>query len=239
MSSPDLLVAVLVPGDRWKAAFGFSITNMIAHFMASRYSGRKAIQVISVSGSMLAQVRTDLICRGLEAEFDLDGEKVIGATHLLLLDDDMNFPPDILNRLLRHNVPVVGCNYSRRTMPPMPTCWGLDGRDVFTNDDSKGLQSVSHVATGLMLLDARVFEYLNAKLGDEAVPWFAFDWKKGDDGKWSQTGEDVYFCAKLRKAGLPVYVDHDASQAVGHIGEFEFKNWMCKPGNDDPALRTG
>ena len=108
----DLRIAVCVPGDRWKAGFGFSVSNMIAKFAGAKYEhGEKSIELISVSGSMLAQVRTGLVLRAMKAE----------ATHMLFLDDDMEFPPDLLHRLLRHNKPVVGCNYSRRTVPPYPT----------------------------------------------------------------------------------------------------------------------
>lgn len=230
MSDNDLRVAVLVPGDRWKAGFGFSVSNMIAHFMASKYSGRKAIQLISVSGSMLCQVRTDLIVRGLDAEFHMgDGETVFGATHLLLLDDDMNFPPDLLNRLLKHNVPVVGCNYSRRCLPPRPTACDLEGNDCITTPESFGLQKVAHLGTGCVLLDARIFEYMNDKLGADAVPWFSFDWLQDEQGKWYQRGEDVYFFQKIRRTGVPVLLDHDLSQSIGHLGEWEYKNWQCKP----------
>ena len=38
------------------------------------------------------------------------------------------------------------------------------------------------------------------------------------------TGEDVYFFRKCIKAGLDVWVDHDLSQQVKHIGDFEYDN---------------
>jgi len=34
--------------------------------------------------------------------------------------------------------------------------------------------------------------------------------------------EDFYFCKKLRANGVSVYVDHDVSQEVAHVGDFEY-----------------
>ena len=31
-------------------------------------------------------------------------------------------------------------------------------------------------------------------------------------------GEDWYFCEKLEAAGIPIFVDHEASSFIGHIG---------------------
>lgn len=225
----DLRIAVCVPGDRWKAGFGFSVSNMIAHFALSKYeAGEHDIQLISVSGSMLAQIRTELVVRAMKYD----------ATHMLFLDDDMEFPPDLLNKLIRHNVPVVGCNYSRRVLPPMPTAWGLDDEPVFTDDKASGLQEVLHLGTGAMLIDMRVFDLLREKLGEDAAPLFDFTWKKKEDGKPYLEGEDVFFCHKLRSVGVPIFVDHDASKGVIHLGEFKFENWQCTPETAAQAYRT-
>lgn len=226
--TPDLRIAVCVPGDRWKAGFGFSVANMIAFFCQSKYKGKKDIQLISVSGSMLAQVRTELVVRAMKYD----------ATHMLFLDDDMEFPPDLLNRLLSHNIPVVGCNYSRRVLPPMPTAWGLDDEPVFTNDKTSGLQEVAHLGTGAVLIDMRVFDVLKDKLGENASPLFDFTWKRNDEGRPYMEGEDVYFFHKLRSVGIPVYCDHDASKGVAHLGEFKFENWQCTPETAAKAYRT-
>jgi hypothetical protein len=37
-----------------------------------------------------------------------------GASHILFLDSDMTFPPDTLQRLLDHKVPIVGADYVKR-----------------------------------------------------------------------------------------------------------------------------
>jgi hypothetical protein len=35
-------------------------------------------------------------------------------------------------------------------------------------------------------------------------------------------GEDWTFCEACEKADIPLYIDHDVSKLVGHVGNFEF-----------------
>jgi hypothetical protein len=44
-------------------------------------------------------------------------------------------------------------------------------------------------------------------------------------------GEDVFFCQKAAAAGFKIWIDHDVSKEIGHIGTFEFKHdhtWVMK-----------
>jgi len=50
-------------------------------------------------------------------------------------------------------------------------------------------------------------------------PHFEIIW---DEKTQEYLGEDHYFCAKLRSNGIKIYVDHDASQTVGHIGDYTY-----------------
>jgi len=65
---------------------------------------------------------------------------------------------------------------------------------------------------GCMLIKANVFRTM-------AEPWFQIgyspDWK-------TFVGEDMYFCREAQKAGFKVYIDHDVSKQVRHIGVLEF-----------------
>jgi hypothetical protein len=49
-------------------------------------------------------------------------------------------------------------------------------------------------------------------------PWFNVMWS--DHG--AIIGEDIHFCIKAQDAGFEVYVDHDLSKAIGHIGTRTF-----------------
>lgn len=49
-------------------------------------------------------------------------------------------------------------------------------------------------------------------------PWFEMSWC--GDGYYATT--DAYLAEKVRKAGIPIYVDHDLSQKIGHVGHHVF-----------------
>jgi hypothetical protein len=51
-------------------------------------------------------------------------------------------------------------------------------------------------------------------------------------------GEDVFFCKKARELGHKIYIDHDVSHEIGHIGTFEFGHphtWVVKEEMDKEA----
>jgi hypothetical protein len=52
------------------------------------------------------------------------------------------------------------------------------------------------------------------------------------------TTEDNPFCQRIRAAGFPTYVDHDASKLVGHIGmhTYEWRQW--RPAEPKPSAEV-
>lgn len=92
---------------------------------------------------------------------------------------------------------------------------------IWTMPESTGLQEIGSVGMGVMLIKKRVF----AKLSE---PWFETPWRHDKRG---YIGEDVYFCNKARDAGFKIWIDHDVSKEIGHIGTFEFKHdhtWVMR-----------
>ena len=67
---------------------------------------------------------------------------------------------------------------------------------------------------GAMLERASVYK----KLG---LPFFSIGYSQAAQDFF---GEDVFHAHKLREAGVKIYVDHDVSKEVKHIGNFEFSN---------------
>lgn len=121
-----------------------------------------------------------------------------GATHVLFLDADMTFPADTLTRLRAWAAPVVGANYRRRRPPHAFTAMNSD--EAVSSVGRTGIEAVDTLGFGVVLIDL-------AALRDVPPPWFG----TGLDG------EDVAFCRQARAAGLPILVDHDLSQQVGHV----------------------
>jgi hypothetical protein len=129
-----------------------------------------------------------------------------GATHVLWLDTDMTFPPDTAARLLQHDVDVVAANYETRRPPVRPTA--RRAGQCVSSVESSGLEAVDHVGMGVFLMRASVVVGLPRPRFWYSTP--------------TET-EDVYFCRLLRAAGRTIYVDHDLSKSVGHIGQHIYR----------------
>lgn len=135
-----------------------------------------------------------------------------GATHILWLDADMTFPPDAALRLLAHDVDVVAANYVTRVPPSRPTA-RRDGQCI-ASGDATGLEAVDHVGMGVFLMKTAIVR-------DLTRPRF-----------WYSTPtetEDVYFCNLLRAAGRTIYIDHDLSRDVGHVGMHTYREPAAVP----------
>lgn len=197
-------VVIAVPArDEVKTRFAFDLVKLVANHLNT---GDVVIPIQSI-GTLVHSQRTAL---AQEAQKE-------AATHLLFLDSDMRFPEDTVARLLAHDRPVVGANCAKRRMPTGPTAanYRKDGKQaVYTLPESTGLERVDLVGTGVMLIQMSVFDQIPA-------PWFASPWVPSMN---TFMGEDVYFCMSLQRNGIPVFIDHDLSQEIGHIGEFEFKH---------------
>ena len=56
-------------------------------------------------------------------------------------------------------------------------------------------------------------------VADLPRPWFLH----GINAHGGDVGEDVMFCRGLGRAGHTVYIDHDLSKQVGHIGQHTYR----------------
>lgn len=146
----------------------------------------------------------------------------IGASHVLWIDADMRFPRDTLLRLLARNLPAVGINYSTRETPGTFTAKHLGAR-VITGPDAHGLEEVSGMGFGLLLMRTAV---LSDTLTRGGAPLFRYDWIAGHE---ESEGEDYSFCRRARDFGHRFYVDHDLSKECAHIGAHEFRTDNAVP----------
>jgi len=193
-------VAVCVPSrDMVSAGFAFDLCRMVVRADCD-------VSLLNIQGTLIVNQRTDLAKQAI----------AMGATHILYLDDDMRFPADTLDRLLAHNKAIVAANYATRKFPIQPVAFANDEdlTRVHTNPDSTGLESVSSVGMGVMLVKSEVFD----KIG---LPYFMIGFSMKNQ---EFTGEDIFFCRKARAAGFDVYVDHDLSKEVKHTGTLDFQH---------------
>lgn len=133
-----------------------------------------------------------------------------GFTHVFWLDTDMELPRETIVLLAMHDQPIVACNYkTRHGTDTYTACRG--GSRIATTKDSTGLEAVDYVGMGAMLMRTEVVK-------DLGRPWF----RHGLNDVGGDVGEDVMFCRGLRAAGYAVYIDHDLSKEVGHIGQHTY-----------------
>jgi hypothetical protein len=121
----------------------------------------------------------------------------IGASHLLLVDDDMLLnPADIIGRLLQADKDIVGPLFFRSDGNYDPLVFRLGSDDVFWpifDYPQKQLFKVDAIGGGVMLIRRRVLETLHDL-------WFV----PAPDGSAST---DLPFCRKVTQAGFEVWCD--------------------------------
>lgn len=205
------LVQICVPSrDLWKAEFGLSLNHMTNYCFVDMMSQKVRHvfpYVIMESGSAIAEIRNSLVRKALK---DPD------TSHILFVDDDQIFPANTIHKLLSSGKDIVGANIVRKEANPRTNARDLNGKDcVWTLPHSTGIQEVDYVGTGLMLISRKALE----AIGD---PWFFYDIKNG-------VGEDVNFCMNARKAGFNIYIDHDLSKEVKHVGHFYWGHEHTNP----------
>lgn len=125
--------------------------------------------------------------------------QMLGGSYgwLWIMGDDHTFEPNIVARLLAHDVDIVVPHCLKRYPPWEPVVWDRDGEFyVHPQLPESGLTEVHAAGSAGMLIRRRVLEAVEP-------PWF--------EGR----NEDIGFCEKARAAGFDVYCDPEI--LLGHI----------------------
>lgn len=201
-------IAVCVPaGDMVHTAFAFDVAKAIAWHVITH--PKDHVLPIFQPGTILADIRKTLVDNALKED----------CTHVLFVDSDMRFPKDTIQRLLDADVPVIAANCARRRMPTSPTATQWDKAQekatrIYTFPETTGYQEVDTIGCGVMMVKTEVFR-------EVPRPWFQMPWH---EKLQCFVGEDIYFCRSCQSRGIPIYIDHDLSKEIGHLGEWEFKH---------------
>jgi GT2 family glycosyltransferase len=146
------------------------------------------------------------------------------APWLLMVDTDMVFAGDALDRLIAAadpvERPVVGALcFSPAAGEVRPTMYELtqkpSGELAFAHWESwpeDACVRVSATGTGFLLMHRDALERVRASSGDVAAPWFR---ESPVGAPLALMGEDMTFCLRCAAAGIPVHV-HTGVQ-VGHM----------------------
>lgn len=211
-------VAICVPsGGGWEPDFGRSLMKLIAY--TQKYLNQSVeLMVLTKESSMLCLNRHKLAVQALQNKADF----------LLWIDDDMVFPENSLERLLRARKEMVGVNYTTRkntkTSPVRTIACGLEEEEIFSlgKTGERKYEEVASSGFGLTLIQANVFRSMEP-------PFFLQDWVPA--GK-CYCGEDVFFFAKAwNELGLNLWIDHELSVEVEHIGRHAY-------GHKDLPIKT-
>jgi SAM-dependent methyltransferase len=163
-------------------------------------------------------LRTDGIeGSGIGANYDAMIERYLADdkihwTHFLSVEDDMGFAPDVLHQLLRRDVDIVGANYCCNKGSPLWFTARKGSETVLTTEESTGLEEVDLMPQGLTLVRREVYEKIKP-------PRFLTGWSP-NSGKY--VSQDYYFSEQAREAGYKLYVDHDVSKLIFHVGPKQY-----------------
>lgn len=194
-------IAVGVPNlGTWTNDTARSVSLMMCYFAIHRPEGYKEHQIslITLESSMLSSSREKIVRQALKNK---------EYTHLMWVDSDMKVPMDTIHRLLAHDKDFVAANCTTRKPPIEPVAHGLDGKRMYSVG-KKGLEEAQHVGLAVALVKLEPLKRLRP-------PLFLMDWIPDID---DYCGEDVYFTQKLRELGISLWVDHEVSLGVDHVG---------------------
>jgi hypothetical protein len=149
------------------------------------------------------------------------------CTHLLFIDSDIIFEPAQVERLMAHDLPIVGGLYPLKSEGEFQLC-GNGFNDRETPIAANGLQQVRYIGTGFMLIARHVIENLidadRAEIEyqkDEPPHATQWDlWRMGvrftADPRRRFLTEDWFFCQRAGERGFTVWAD--TTICLRHIG---------------------
>ena len=196
-----MTVVIVTPCGSYSNPFLFtkSLANLIA------YSWMHGLKVDAFGGTQRMVVhwaRNELGKNALELTNSRTGKPY---THILWLDDDHVFNPDMLLYLARNSdKDVISALYYGRTTP-QPVAYIKDKNpDKYKHYPliwpPKTLCEVDAVGFGACLMKREVLERME-------YPWF----------KFLDCGEDIYFCVHAKEQGVRIWLE--PTYELGHIGD--------------------
>ena len=133
------------------------------------------------------------------------------SEYLLMIDDDMTFELETLEKLIANGKDICGVAYHPRSETGQITKYLDETHAVKLEETSdpkyKKPFKCYATGTGIILVKCDVFRKIPR-------PWFDFEWFPTGQCKM---GEDWYFCVKAGKSGIETWCDPTIK--VGHIGD--------------------
>ena len=218
MARLDVLIGICST-ETWNSDFGMSMLGLVGDF-SHKYEDfdEQTMRPLKKEGSILPNMRHEIMRSAFE----------MGMTHLFFVDTDQVFPHYTLRQLVSWKKPVVACNIPVKKFPSTPTARQYNndaaGKLVYSVGVAKKLEKIWRVGTGIMLIDLEPFKHIPA-------PWFPMKWKGEEAG---YQGEDWGFCQICEQYNIPIYVDHELSREIAHVGKMRYTHDLILAGDGKP-----
>ncbi|MFV0442542.1 MAG: hypothetical protein ACK5Q5_03120 [Planctomycetaceae bacterium] len=150
-----------------------------------------------------------------------------GFEETLWIDSDVGFDADDVEKLRRHQLPIVCGIYPKKGQRSL-AAHVLPGTKQLTFGAGGGLTELRYAATGFLLVRRRVYETMqtqlrlpvcNERFGKAMVPFFEPMSIRDGDGYWN-LGEDYAFCHRARECGFSIMAD--TSIRLWHVGTYAY-----------------
>ena len=225
VSSPGVCLC-WIDGGTTSGWFTWSLAQLIT------LDARLSQYVTGEQGDMIHLQSSPRIHEARNQAVDLFAQLEQQPEWLLMIDSDMTFEPDLLERMMqvadRERVPILGglCFGGGRANDPFPTIYRLTQEDNYASLDKvydyprDTLVKVGATGAACLLVHRSVYAAMHkafATLADGRMnpsPWFA----EGVFGpKGESWGEDTAFCLRAHALQIPIHV-HTGIK-LGHVKE--------------------
>jgi hypothetical protein len=164
------------------------------------------------------------------------------SNHILFVDDDMGFAPELILDMLTFGEPLVGAIYPKKTTPRIWCGSGIEAAEY-----RPGFIEVEAVGAGILLIRRDVVDKMV-----EAYPELIGDQMQVEDMKAAgcnrtlrffdqiiteagKAGEDISFCRRWGKLGGIVWAS--TAYAIQHVGPWIFSGCFAKERQEE-AVET-
>lgn len=183
------------------------------------------IPIVSVTPKVpIRTVKTKVYNIEVEGDNSYIANSVV-VHNCFFLDSDVIPPPDVIPRLIRHNVPVISGVYHRRSPPHgLPVMMKPVGKWI-TEYPQNRVIDVDVVGAGCLLIRRDVLE----KCPPQRQGHHWFDWRVNLNGVHPEPlSEDFTLCMHLKRTmGIPILVD--TSIQCRHVGYSEASYGKLEP----------
>jgi len=156
-------------------------------------------------------------------------------SHLLMVDADMHFSPNMIWDMVCFDKPVTGCLYAKRQDPISVVGKCFNDTDTIENTE-RGHLKVEGVGGGVLLIKRTVIDKMIQKFPDLidkatmspvagmvkqfGLPHLLRPFKEQEFPDGGRLSEDLSFCWRWGQCGGEIWAN--VKHPVGHIGPFEW-----------------